>query len=188
MGPVPATTYAALLRAVNVGGVKVRMDRLRDAVTALGLDRVSTYIQSGNVVFAGGGEDPDELASRLEDAVAAEFGIDVPVLVRSADDLARIVVANPMRTRGVDEAKLHVTFLASEPAAERVDAVAPDAGGADGFAVVRREVYLHCPGGYGTTKLHNGFWERKLGVVATTRNWRTVTTLRDLADAASRGV
>jgi uncharacterized protein (DUF1697 family) len=74
-----------------------------------------------------------------------------------------------------------VTFLADRPAAGALASIDPSAYGTDEFAVVGREIYLHTPGGYGRTKLNNTFWERKLNVAATTRNWNTVTRLLELA-------
>ena len=104
------------------------------------------------------------------------------VLVRSAAELAGVVAGNPFVGRaGVDPRTLHVTFLADAPDPDRCTAIEPDAGGADAFEIVGREVYLHCPGGYGRSKLNNAFWERKLKVPATTRNWNSVTRLAAMA-------
>ena len=98
-------------------------------------------------------------------------------MLRTSTQLADVVGHNPLAAGGRDPAKLHVTFLASKPA------VVPGGGPRhraflpDEFRVVGREVYVHCPAGYGRTKLNNAFFERALGVVATTRTWNTVTTL-----------
>lgn len=179
----------ALLRGVNVSGRhKVPMADLRSLAGSLGFTGVRTYVQSGNLVLdAGAGDTAPSITSRLEEAVADTFGFEVPVVVRSAGDLARVVGANPFVAEGLrpdDEARLfHVTFLGATPAPA---AVADLVAAAESFApdVLRPagdEVYLHIPGGYGETKLHNAFLERKLGVRATTRNWRTVTTLAGMA-------
>jgi uncharacterized protein (DUF1697 family) len=172
----------ALLRGINLGSRnKIAMGDLRAAFEALGAQDVQTYVQSGNVVFdPGAGTRPT--AAALEERVAQDVGVRAPVLLRSAAELAEIVAENPFLARGADPAALHVTFLAEAPAAELVEALDPQVGAPDELAVRSREVYVHCPGGYGRTKLTNAFLERRLRVVATTRNWRTVTALRDLAD------
>ncbi|HEX2186287.1 MAG TPA: hypothetical protein VHN78_12360, partial [Chloroflexota bacterium] len=85
--------------------------------------------------------------------------------------------------REPDLSALHVTFLARTPPRDRAARLETTAGEADECALAGREVYIYCPHGYGRTKLNNAFIERRLGVAATTRNWKTVTTLRDLASA-----
>ena len=105
------------------------------------------------------------------------------VLVRTSDKLKVVVAGNPFADSGREPAKLHVTFLSASPDADRADALAAKDVGADEFHVAGREVYLYCPDGYGRTKLTNAFVEKQFRVVATTRNWKTVTTLADLARA-----
>ncbi len=100
-------------------------------------------------------------------------------MIRTKAELAKVIAANPFA--GVDLAKVHVTFLANKPEAALVRALADHESPPDEFRVAGREVYLHCPGGYGNTKLNNSFWERRLKVGATTRNWNTVTKLLELA-------
>jgi uncharacterized protein (DUF1697 family) len=167
-------TYIGLLRAVNVGGRKLKMPDLVRITEAAGGQDVGTYLQSGNVVFVATKKVAGSLAAELE----TFCGFDVPVLLRSAADLARVIGAMPYDAASAD---LHVTFLDHKPAAAAAASVDPDAGGRDTFSIVGAEVYLHCPGGYGRTKLNNTFWERKLRAVATTRNWRTVNALREMA-------
>ncbi|HVB09541.1 MAG TPA: DUF1697 domain-containing protein [Bacillota bacterium] len=164
------TTYVALLRGVNVGGRVLRMEELRSVCASLGLAEARTYIQSGNVVFRGEAADGTRLAKALA----------VPVLLRTTEEMAAVVAANPFPGQGADPKRLHVTFLAAEPTRE---APAADSG-PDEFILAGREVYLHCPGGYGETKLHNAFFERRLGVTATTRNWATVQKLAEMAGTA----
>jgi uncharacterized protein (DUF1697 family) len=176
-------TYVAMLRGINVGGrAKVAMAELRQLFADLGHTDVQTYIQSGNVVFATRAA-RERVAVDLEQRIGADLGVDVTVVLRTAQDLARIVAKNPFVGRGADPSTLHVTFLAGAAgsgAAGRLDA--PDAG-PDELIVAGRDVYLHCPNGYGRTKLNNTFIERRLGARATTRNWRTVTKLLELASA-----
>lgn len=171
------TRYVALLRGINVGGrTKVAMDDLRRLFTELGHGNVTTYIQSGNVLFDAVGRAAG-IAAGIEARIAAELGLSVTVILRSATDLERVAAANPFVGQVPDESKLHVTFLARRPTAT----VERPAGVADEMVVAGREVYLHCPGGYGRTKLDNAFFERRLGVPATTRTWRTVGKLQALS-------
>ena len=179
----------ALLRSVNVGGRnRVPMADLRTMVEALGFGSVETYVQSGNLVFTGSGR-PATVAASIHEGIAGTFGLDIAVLVRSGGQLARILESNPFAAPGVDPKTVHVTFLAGPPAPERLEGLARSAAdahadgsfGDDTFEVAGTDVFLHCPGGYGSTKLNNGFFERRAGVAATTRNWRTVTTLSAMA-------
>lgn len=180
------TTYVALLRGVNVSGRnKVAMADLRQLFEALPAGAVSTYVQSGNVVFARPGRQPEsELPATIESRIQDTFGIPVSVLLRTTEEMTKIVRANPLLGGGRDESKLHVTFLARAPESKRVERLDPEAGGDEEFQLRGREVYVHTPSGYGRSKLNNAFFERKLGVAATTRNWKTVSTLAHLSRQA----
>jgi uncharacterized protein (DUF1697 family) len=175
-------TFAVMLRSVNVGGRnRLAMADLRDLVLSLGFADATTYLQSGNVVFSGTGN--ASAASRaIEGRMTADLGLDVAVLARSGPQLGKVLDGNPFLAGRVDQKTLHVTFLADRPSAQKVRALEARAGqfGQDRFEVGGTSVYLHCPGGYGKTKLNNTFFERALGVTATTRNWRTVTALAEL--------
>jgi uncharacterized protein (DUF1697 family) len=175
------TTYAALLRGANVGGRnKVPMASLRASVEALGFDDVTTHLQSGNVVFRAASRPESRLVTALETAIRRTFGLDLSVLVRTREQLARVQAANPFLARRRDPATLHVTFLAGRPSAAATRAL-PTSSGPDALAVHGREVYLWCPNGYGRTKLTNTWIEQRLSTRATTRNWRTVVALTELA-------
>jgi uncharacterized protein (DUF1697 family) len=179
------TRFAALLRSINVGGRnRLPMADLRALVESLGFEDVTTYLQSGNVVFSGPGS-ARATAQAIQDRIAADAGLAVPVVVRSGTQLADVVRSTPYGDLGADLKTLHVTFLDSEPGDAGVRELRgrADEFGADRFEIIGTEVYLHCPGGYGETKLNNSYLERRLGVTATTRNWRTVTALADLAAA-----
>jgi uncharacterized protein (DUF1697 family) len=172
-------TYVALLRAINLGAKnKIPMAALRTLFEALGAKDVRTYVQSGNVVFESNASARD-LRETIEKAIEHELGLDVTVLLRSARQLARIVRSNPFSAR--DQASLHVTFLEKRPKQSRVRALDPNRSPPGEFRVAGTEVYLHCPNGYGRSKLSNAFFETGLDVAGTTRNWRTVTALAELA-------
>jgi uncharacterized protein (DUF1697 family) len=172
----------AMLRSINVGGRnRVAMGDLRALVEGLGFGDVATYVQSGNVVFTGTGASA-AVAGRIADRIAAELGLTVPVIVRNRRELGAVIRGVPYPGADLEPTQHHVTFLADRPDADGVSKLAEKAApfAPDRCDVVGQDVYLHCPGGYGNTKLNNTFIERHLGVTATTRNWRTVTTLAEM--------
>ena len=172
-----------MLRGVNVTGVnKIAMSGLRALFEQLGHANVATYIQSGNVVFTSD-RDSSGLAGEIGRALESKLGLNVPAIVRAASELAAVLESNPLDSGGRDPARLHVTFLDQVPHASAVAALKNHASPPDDFVIEGSEVYLHCPGGYGNTKLNNTFWERRLRVTATTRNWKTVGTLARMAVA-----
>ena len=175
--------YVAMLRGINVSGHKpVKMERLRVSIRALGFDEVATYIQSGNVVFKAAKDSNRSLEQKIAKRILEEFGFEVPVVVRSSDELADVVRRSPFSGQpGFDETKLHVTFLAEAAPKTATDVLKSLAQPSEKFAVSGREIYLSFPNGYGVTKLSNTAIENKLGVTATTRNWKTVNVLRQMA-------
>ena len=172
------TSYVALLRGINVGGhAKLSMSDLRTIFDGLGYSDVRTYIQSGNVVFRTP-EKPASMAATIEARLVEVLGLAVPVVIRTGTQLASALARNPLADGTRDTGRLHVTFLATAPAAAaRTGALDADAHLPDEFRVMGREVYVHCPNGYGRTKLTNAYFERALGVAATTRTVKTVAEL-----------
>jgi uncharacterized protein (DUF1697 family) len=181
------TNYIAMLRGINVSGHKmIKMERLRAAFEALGFRDVTTYVQSGNVVFNAATKSPALITKQIEEKILSDFGFDVPVFLRTAGELGGIVKGNAfVKDAAIDLTKLHVTFLsgaAPQTAAKSLEglAVKPEQ-----FQISGREIYLHCPNGYGTTKLSNTAIEKKLGVGATTRNWKSVNALLALSNGSA---
>lgn len=179
--------YAALLRGVNVLGRKtLRMADFQKGLAGLGYDNPHTYLQSGNAVFRAAGRKAPAVASAVKTLLAASFGLDVEVLVLTGPDLDRIVRSNPLHPeRGDGETLFHATFLFRPVAESAFRKIAIPAGPGEKAAWGGDVIYLHCPNGYGRTKLNNTFFERSLGLPATTRNWRTVKALRDLCAGAA---
>ena len=171
--------YLAMLRGINVSGHKlIPMERLRASLAGQGFDAVRTYIQSGNIVFHAARQSSDGLAKRIAGNIVDDFGFSVPVLIRTAAEMAAVTQGNPfLPAAGLDESKLHVTFLADTAPAAAEKTLAALAAKTEQFRVFGREVYLYLPDGYGNTKLSNSAIEKKLSVPATTRNWKTVTVL-----------
>jgi uncharacterized protein (DUF1697 family) len=176
-------TLVALLRGVNVGGkAKVPMPELRSQLSDLGFEDVVTYVQSGNVVFRTGGG-AKQVAGQVERTIADAFGLDVTVIVRTPAQLRTIAKSNPFLAEETDPQKLHVVFLSDRPSAAAAAALDPDRSPPDRFHLRGRELYLHLPNGSGRSKLTNDYLERRLGVRATARNWRTLLKLIELTEA-----
>jgi uncharacterized protein (DUF1697 family) len=171
--------YAALLRGINVGSTKrIAMADLRGVFAAIGVENVQTYVQSGNVAFDSPSRSSAELARSIRDRIRADLGHDVPILIRTHAQLAKVAATRPFA--GAPDEQLYVTFLAERPDAARVGAFSAAGLEPDEFEVRGTEVYLHFPNGLGRSKIGNETFERNLGVAATTRNWRTVVAMRDL--------
>jgi len=186
-------THVALLRGINVGGSnKVAMADLRDVVTSLGHTGVSTYIQSGNVLFTAGegaARASSALAADLERAIEQAFGLRLRVVVLSRAELAQVMSDNPYRAEP-NPKYVHAMFFPAEPdqgmresvaAAERQ---AAEKGGRDEATVVGRTLFLHTPDGYGRSELAVRLARSGgAGAAGTARNWATVTKLLALCDA-----
>lgn len=175
--------YVALLRSVNVAGHgRLAMDELRASFEALGYADVTTYIQTGNVLFSAASKSEATLASAIEQRLAEDFGDSPAVLLRSAAELRRVGASSPYAKAGADKARHHVTFLAMVPSKTALTALKLPPSGRDELVVDGKEVYVHTPDGYANTRYTGSFLERRLGVVSTTRNWNTVTKLCELAN------
>jgi uncharacterized protein (DUF1697 family) len=176
--------YIAMLRGINVGGhKKIKMDALRRSFEKLGFEEVRTYIQSGNVLFKAGKISGAALSKRIEEKIIADFGFAASVICRSADEMCGIIEGNPfLKLRGIDPKKLHVTFLSRAPSALSVtmldDLIAPP----DQARFQGKEIYFYLPNGVSSSILMKRPVDRLLGVVTTTRNWRTVNTLHAMCE------
>ncbi len=169
------TTYVALLRGINVAGHgKIKMDDLRHAFHALGYRDVTTYIQSGNVIFT---SDAPVVAVGLENAIAAEFGMNVTVVLRTTAQLKSVFRRNPFTD--VDSSRVHVGFMRQRPSAEVGQKLDLQPFTPDEVVVAGSELYLHLPNGVGRSKLPD-YLGRQLKVPITIRNWNTVTKLVEL--------
>jgi uncharacterized protein (DUF1697 family) len=177
-------TFISMLRGINVSGRnRIPMAELKHLYESLNLTNVVTYVQSGNVVFDCAEADAVQTASSIETAITRSFGFSVPVLIRDKSCFQRLIDHNPFATqRHADLTKLHVTFLSASPSKLSVTNLVVPSGISDEFILDDKELYLFCPNGYGESKLSNSFFERKLGVTATTRNWNTVNALYNIAN------
>jgi uncharacterized protein (DUF1697 family) len=174
---------AALLRGINVGsGKRVAMPALRELVEALGHEDVETYLQSGNVVFRPGGRARGDLGraleQSLEQAIRAATGLDVPVLVRSGEELAQVVAANPYPVD--DPTRVVVAFLREALELGALGLGDLSAYLPDELTQLGRELYVSVPNGQGNSKLMEALTRRRLPTTLTVRNWRTVVALAEL--------
>jgi len=176
-------TYISLLRGINVSGQKkIIMKELKALYESLDLVEVITYIQSGNVIFK---SDKNEavLIELLEKAIFHKYGFEVPVQIRDKESFNSIINALPFSRLNLEEesTRVMVTFLDVAPYTEDIEKLMSYVKEPERLMIVDKEVYLHCPNGYGKTKLTNVFIESKLKVRATTRNWRSIMKLQALS-------
>ena len=177
--------FVALLRAINLGRVnRVPMAELRAALTNAGFGDVVTHLQSGNVVLRSAKRSPKAVADQIEEMVAAEFGVHAEVMVRTADQLAKIVRANPLARERIGPETLHVAFLKSRPVAAATRGLAGQTFGDDEFVIRGTEIYLRYPNGVAGSKMNTALFEGALGTPGTVRTWKVVTRLNDLAREA----
>lgn len=161
----------------------IKMDALRQLYSDLGFENVKTYIQSGNVVFQFKQIDNKKLADRIEKEITKRFEFQVPVLVKEINELKEIVNQNPfLKDNSKDISFLHVTFLSDIPTKENLNKIINGQYQQDEFQIFEKSVYLYCPNSYSNSKLTNSFFESKLKVTATTRNWKTTNELINISD------
>jgi uncharacterized protein (DUF1697 family) len=172
-----------LLRGINIGPRnRVPMAELRELFTEAGFEDVSTYVQSGNVVVTSDAS-PEELERRAEQLIAERFGIEVGVVVRTAEELEQVVRRNPLGDVADDPKRYQVSFLDAELDSDRVQELQEVAAASERLVAVGRELYAWHPDGVARSKLWNKLAGTSLGVKATARNWTTVTTLNEMAAA-----
>ena len=172
----------AFLRAVNVGGRWVAMPVLREFLAGQGLTNVRSLLQSGNLVFDAGSASPAELEDLLERELLRQLHLASDVFVRTGDELAAAIAANPFPAEAErDPAHLLVIFLKAAPKPAGLDALRSAVPGPELVEPGQRHLYVYYPAGIGRSKLTNALIERKLGASGTGRNWNTALKLLDLA-------
>lgn len=177
------TTFVALLQGINLGAKRrIAMPALRQSLLDLGLSDVATYIQSGNVVFAASVATREELERRITDRIRADFTMDVPVIIRSPDEMRRTAESNPYEPGEDEPRRLHVTFLDRAPEDERVARLSNITFPPDAYRVQGSEIFVRHMNGVSGSSIDFARIRRTLGVErATSRNWRTVTTLAGMS-------
>jgi uncharacterized protein (DUF1697 family) len=175
----------ALLRGVNMTGHNmIKMTDLAALFIKLGFKDAETYIQSGNVVFT----NPDSCADKdiellIEGAIKKQFGHDISVMIRSVEEVKKVLLVNPFVPSGdFDQAKHAAIFLKEPPLLAQTDKLAGIDYPPDKFNVSGKEIFIWCPNGFGKTKLYTNFFENKMKVIGTARNWKTISTLVEIAE------
>lgn len=176
--------YISLLRGINVSGQKkILMQDLRALYEGLGFKEVSTYIQSGNVVFSTKKAKASSLEKKIAAAISKAYDFEVPVMVLEKDEWSYLQQNNPFQEKQLEYPKaLHCTILEKAPSQEGLDRLADYSFLPDEFVVDGRYIYIFCPNGYGRTKITNNFFESKLKLRATSRNWRSVHKIGAMLD------
>lgn len=174
------TTYIALLRAINVGGYrKIKMESLREMFEAMGFENVSTYIQSGNVVFEGEG-DPSDISKHIERQIKETFGHEVPTIIRSPQQVQEALKGFPFEEG--NGWKGYITFLMEEAGKEQAKELESLSSGIEKFKVAGSEIHVLVDKETDEKPLFsNSFVEKRLDTYATSRNLRTVRKILDLA-------
>lgn len=176
--------YISLLRGINVSGQKkIKMAELKLVYEDAGFKDVVSYIQSGNVIFDSDLKDASKISVTIEYAIKKTFGFDVPVIIRSNSEMKKVLSTCPFKDIDIekDGTKVLVTFANSKPAQKNIKEFAQYVEPPEELTVLGKEVYLYCPNGYGKSKLSNTFLEKKLGILATTRNIKSVVKLYELS-------
>jgi uncharacterized protein (DUF1697 family) len=173
--------WVALLRGVNVGGKNLlpMRDLARD-LEDIGCQSVTTYIQSGNVVFSMSGVKAPQLAERIGQTILDRHGFQPQVHLLTVNDLEKAVSLNPFPDASADPKTLHLAFLSEKPAPAKLRSLDTVKAASERYSLVGKFLYVHTPEGVGRSKLAASL-ERLLGVSATARNWRTVNKLLALA-------
>ena len=175
--------YIAILRGINVSGQKkIKMVELKAIFENLDLENVQTYIQSGNVLFDSSVTSKIDLKIIIEAVIVKTFDFEVPVEIRTKSEIELIIENCPYGAIDIDNdgTKVMVSFLSSRPSKAKLDAIKKYVVSPEKLIVIGKEVYLHCPNGYGKSKLSNVFLEKKLGVTATTRNLKSIIKFKEL--------
>jgi uncharacterized protein (DUF1697 family) len=178
-------TVVAFLRGVNMTGHNtIKMAELTVLCRKIGYKDAETYIQSGNVIFT----NPDnrteaETELLIEHAIKKQFGHDISVMIRSAEELKKVLKVNPfMQSEGIDQSKHAALFLKEAPLPIQTDKLAGIDYPPDKFFVSGKEIFIWCPNGFGKTRLYTNFFENKMKVIGTARNWKTISTLVEIAE------
>lgn len=177
-------TYIALLRGINVSGHNlIKMEKLREILKELDFEHISTYIQSGNILFQSKISDPKKLEKMISDLIYKHFGFNVSAFVVTLEDLKATVKNNPFAKENIALPQPYVSFLTTTPALSDLEMFKAINFQKDRWIVVGKNMYIHYADGAGATKLSNAIIEKKLKLTATARNWKTVHKLIELADA-----
>jgi uncharacterized protein (DUF1697 family) len=178
-------TYISFLRGINMTGHNsIRMTDLSSLYKNLGFNDAETYIQSGNVIFSNVDDVPvHEIASTIERSILKRFNYNVPVLIRTVEEMRKLISANPfIAQENFESSKMAVMLLYEKTTKAQIQKVIDIDYPPDKFKIIGKEIFIYCPNGFGRTKLYTNFFEKKMGVTGTARNWKTITTILQIAE------
>jgi len=171
-------TFVSLLRGINVSGKNIiKMSELKSLLISLGFENVETYIQSGNIIFTSSLIDELEIAKIIEKSIKNKFNLDVPALTINQNNFQEIIENNPFSDK--NPVHLYFVFLFDNPVNIPNDKLRSAVKDDENFHLIGNVIYIYLPYGAGRTKLSNNLFENKLGVKATSRNFRTVNKLSE---------
>jgi uncharacterized protein (DUF1697 family) len=175
-------TYIALLRGINVGGHNpLKMDELKKLFISLSFTNITTIIQSGNIIFSTAKVNTDILNNEITAAIKEQFNFAVGCVVLTIQEFTEMVKHNVfVKDKPIET--LHVTLLQRLPQKEKSKALNNFPKTDVEFNLINKAVYLFCPQSYSSNKLTNTVLEKVLGVQATTRNWKTILRLLEIAN------
>ena len=176
-------TYIAMLRGINVSGQKkIKMADFKTHLQELNFTDVKTYIQSGNAVFKYKKCNPKSLENKIANKILEKYGFEVSLILKMSDALKDVLKNNPF-VKDKDLNRLYVIFLSDEPTSDDLKKLKGIDHGPEEYVLKGKTIYFYSPHGYGRAKMNNNFFENKLKVTATTRNWKTVNKLAEMANS-----
>jgi len=166
------------------GHNSIKMAELSVLYKNLGFNDSETFIQSGNVIFRSDTTLPvPDIALKIENAIHEKFNYNVPVLIRTPDEMRKFISVNPFLSEtDFNPAKMAVLLLYEEPLKSQIQKVIDINYPPDKFKIIGREIFIYCPNGFGKTKLNTNFFEKKMSVTGTARNWNTINTILSIAE------
>jgi uncharacterized protein (DUF1697 family) len=162
----------------------IKMSDLATLMKETGFKDAETYIQSGNIIFSGSDNlSKTEITSKIEEAIFRKLGQTISAIVRTEKEMREEVSLNPfLSEKDFDPAKMAVLFLTDKPSADQIAKVANIGYPPDKFQISGSEIFIYCPNGFGRTKLYTNFFEKKMKVTGTARNWKTINTILEIAE------
>lgn len=176
-------TYIVLLRGINVSGQKkIKMADLKKFLEDIGFKNVRTYIQSGNIIFEYKKTSQTDLANKIKNEIQKQYSFEVPTLVLTSDCIKNILDNSPWgKDKNTDQ--MYFTLLGKQTLSENIIKIKKENYLPDKFLIDGKVIYLYLPNGYGKTKLNNNFFEKRLKVQATTRNWNTLKKILEIVNS-----
>jgi len=166
------------------GHNSIKMADLSNLYKDLKFNDVETYIQSGNVIFNLNDNIPvSDLSDKIEKEILKRFSYIVPVMIRTVEEMQEVFSSNPfLKEKHFESSKMAVVFLHKKLEEEQIQRVININYPPDKFKIIGNEIFIYCPNGFGETKLYTNFFEKKMGVTGTARNWKTITNMLQLAE------